>query len=117
MRKALTTTIAFSIILVTANAQQPANPALQDVIQTLSAAHEFEQTAISPDGKHVAWVETMPQGGTAIYVSDLSSGSPRRMTAGAGPNYAEGNIAWSPDSKRIAFLSDAAKSGRQQLYI
>src|SRR5580658_5309530 len=34
----------------------PSGPA-QDVINTLAATHRFEQTAISPDGKKVAWVE------------------------------------------------------------
>ncbi|HXM91295.1 MAG TPA: prolyl oligopeptidase family serine peptidase, partial [Candidatus Dormibacteraeota bacterium] len=29
----------------------------------------------------------------------------------------EGNVAWSPDSKRVAFLSDAVKAGQRQLYV
>ena len=39
---------------------------------------------------------------------------PRRITAGG---QSENAVAWSPDSKQIAFLSDAAKPGQQQLYI
>ncbi|HEY6969556.1 MAG TPA: S9 family peptidase [Candidatus Angelobacter sp.] len=120
MLRALTSISAVLIVLASSAVaqEQPANPALQDVIHTLFAAHEFEQTAISPDGKHVAWVESLPQGGSAIYVSDVNGGASHRISAVlAGSAVSESNIAWSPDSKRIAFLSDAAKSGRQQLYI
>lgn len=108
-----------------AEAPQRSNPALAEVIRTLFSAHEFDQTAISPDGRQVAWVERLvdkngvPNGNAAIYVQPLNSGAaPRRVTAGNGTNaYAEQAIAWSPDSKQIAFLSDAAKPGQQQLYL
>src|SRR5438874_13766311 len=47
---------------------------LDSVMEALYAAHTFEQTAVAPDGKRVAWVETLlgrdgaPDGHTAIYV-------------------------------------------------
>jgi dipeptidyl aminopeptidase/acylaminoacyl peptidase len=102
-----------------------ASQPLDDVVKTLLAAHRFEQAAISPDGKKVAWVEILvgkdgaPNGKSAIYVADASgAGSPKRITAGSGAaSHAEGNVAWSPDSKRLAFLSDAAKAGQLQLYL
>jgi dipeptidyl aminopeptidase/acylaminoacyl peptidase len=93
--------------------------------KTLTAAHNFEQTAISPDGTKVAWIETLidkdggSSGKTAIYLKNLkSAGPPQRITAGvAGAKHAEGNVAWSPDSKTLAFLSDAIKKDQPQLYI
>lgn len=99
--------------------------AMNEVIRTLFAGREFDQTAISPDGKQVAWVERLvdkngvPDGNMAIYVCPINpGGTPRRITAGNGVSpYFERAIAWSPDSKRLAFLSDAAKPGQQQLYI
>ncbi|HEU4414504.1 MAG TPA: S9 family peptidase [Candidatus Angelobacter sp.] len=94
-----------------ASRKQPAP--MDDVIHTLFSATTFDQTAISPDGKHVAWVEA-GKGGSAIYVSDVGGGKPNRITAG-GPS--EDGIAWSPDSKQIAFLSDAPKGGQQQVYV
>lgn len=104
---------------------QSRNTALQDVIRTLFGAHNFDQAAMAPDGQHVAWVEELvdkngvPDGNSAIYVSEnKAQASPRRITAGTGGNaFAEGKVAWSPDSKRLAFLSDAGKSGQQQLYV
>ena len=42
-----------------AGAKPKASATAEDVIKTLSATHRFEQTAISPDGKKVAWVENV----------------------------------------------------------
>lgn len=107
---------------------KPAEP-LDDAMKAIFTAHRFEQAAISPDGKTVAWVETLlgkdgaPDGNTATYVasadaSSKASSAPRKITAGISTAaHAEGNVAWSPDSQRIAFLSDAAKTGQLQLYI
>lgn len=53
----------------------------------------FEETAISPDGKHVAWIVT----GEGTYVDDhVLSNAPHE----------ESGLAWSPDSKRLAYISD-----------
>jgi dipeptidyl aminopeptidase/acylaminoacyl peptidase len=119
------------------NASGPA----QDVIHTLSATHRFEQAAISPDGKKVAWVEDIiskdgaASGNTRIFMEGLQSREgPTVVSAavekqsvkgsngevGDGPVYrprAEGAVAWSPDSKKLAFLSDAVKPGQLQLYV
>jgi dipeptidyl aminopeptidase/acylaminoacyl peptidase len=118
---------------------KPSSP-LDAVIDALFAAHTFEQAAISPDGKKVAWVETLlgkdgaPNGNTAILAKPLNSTqNPVLVSAGWRltskqekgrieemihfPNDAEGSVAWSPDSTRIAFLSDAEKHGQVQLYV
>jgi len=96
---------------------------LDEAVDALFSAHGFEQTAISPNGKKVAWVETLvgkngaPSGNTAIYIADRDGkAAPKRVTAAAG-DHAEGSVAWSPDSKRLAFLSDALKAGQLQLYV
>ena len=102
----------------------PSSP-LDTVLDALYAAHGFEQAAISPDGKKIAWVETLvgkdgsPDGNTAIYVTDRESNTAAKRVTVAAQNIAraEGSLDWSPDSQQIAFLSDAVKPGQLQLYI
>jgi dipeptidyl aminopeptidase/acylaminoacyl peptidase len=106
-------------------AKPKASGPAQDVIDTLSATHRFEQTAISPDSKKVAWVEDIitkrgvSTGDSVIYVADIGGKNPpKRISAAvADAIHAEGSVAWSPDSKKLAFLSDAAKAGQLQLYV
>jgi dipeptidyl aminopeptidase/acylaminoacyl peptidase len=96
-----------------------------EAVNTLFLTHAFEQTALSPDGKNVAWVEDVitkkgvSTGESVIYVQELDSkAAPRRISAGvADALHAEGNVAWSPDNKQLAFLSDATKAGQSQLYV
>jgi dipeptidyl aminopeptidase/acylaminoacyl peptidase len=113
-------------------AKPKASSPLDAVIDALFAAHTFAQAAISPDGKKVAWVETLlgkdgtPDGNTAIYLTGLlSNEGPARISTAVGGtrenvkflHRAEGSLAWSPDSAKLAFLSDAVKPGQLQLYI
>jgi len=108
-----------------AGAKPKASGRAEDVINTLSATHRFEQAAISPDGKKVAWVEDVitkrgvSTGDTVIYVTEIASKNPpKRISAAvADAIHAEASVAWSPDSKKLAFLSDAAKAGQLQLYV
>ncbi len=105
-------------------ATAPATP-VDEVVNALFATRRFEQTAISPDGKKIGWVETIvgkggaPDGNTAIYITDRdTSAAPKRITAAAlNLARAEGSLDWSPDSKQLAFLSDAVKPGQLQLYV
>jgi len=114
--------IAFaSLVLVPLALAQPSSPArskpgsssMDSVIATLWAGKTFDQAAISPNGKQVAWVEITKEG-SAIFISASTGGTPRRITAGG---QSESAIAWSPDSKQMAFLSDATKPGQPQLYV
>ena len=98
---------------------------IDDALNSLFAVHTFKQVAISPDGKRVAWVESLRgerhelTGNSAIYVAILgSSEQPRRVSAGEGnAEYAEHDISWSPDSKKLVFLSDRESSGQLELHI
>ena len=100
-------------------------PALDEAMQAMFGVHSFHQAEISPNSKMVAWVESLvgpegaPSANTAIYVAPADgTGTPRRITAGnAKAANQEHDIAWSPDSTKLAFLSDAAQKGQPQLFI
>ena len=69
-------------------AKPKASGPAQDIINTLAATHRFEQAAISPDGKKVAWVEDVitkkgvATGDTVIYVAEVGAKTaPKRITA------------------------------------
>ncbi len=102
-----------------------ARPSIDQAMAQLTAVRRYGEAMISPDGKSVAWVESLPtrgdapSEGTAIYVGAVAGGeSPARLTAGTGSGALdEHNIAWSPDSRSIAFLSDAGDPGQLQLYV
>jgi dipeptidyl aminopeptidase/acylaminoacyl peptidase len=92
---------------------------VNEALDSLAAVGTFKQAAISPDGKRVAWVESLKGGRSAIFVETRgSSEKPRRISASdGGAEYAEHDLAWSPDSKKLAFLSDREGSDQLQLYV
>jgi dipeptidyl aminopeptidase/acylaminoacyl peptidase len=96
--------------LAAAQTVVPVDPALAEI----AATHRFLQTAIAPDGAHVAYVEGFAEPNqSAIYIAPR-----KRITAGDGKTaYDESSIAWSPDGKQLAFLSDREKKEQLQLYI
>jgi dipeptidyl aminopeptidase/acylaminoacyl peptidase len=99
------------------------------VLSTLQEVQEFDAATISPDGKLVAWVKKIRdrKGAwklAAVEVAEVGSRAPgapaaaRRLTGAAdGRAHEEKGPAWSPDSKRVAFLSDAAKEGQKQVWV
>jgi dipeptidyl aminopeptidase/acylaminoacyl peptidase len=118
---------AISLCTGAQTAHKPAPPkqANAAAVDAMFGVRDFQQAEISPDGKRVAWVESLPGAGgapspnSAIYVADLSAPTTKkRITAGDGKApHEEHDIAWSADSKQLAFLSDAPKAGQLQLFI
>jgi dipeptidyl aminopeptidase/acylaminoacyl peptidase len=101
------------------------NKSLDDAMKAMFDVHTFQQAEISPDGKKVAWVESLPGPGgapsanSAIYVAEVNApDATTRITAGDGKAaYEEHDVAWSRDGKSIAFLSEAATQGQLQLFV
>ena len=84
------------LICSLAIAQTKSDSRIAAILDDLAATHQFAEVAISPDGSRVVWVEE-PK--AEIYVKPVASGTASRLGSGR-------KIAWSPDSTRIAFLSD-----------
>src|SRR5580700_2010573 len=122
MRKSLA---CFLLSCVFAIAQNDRDSRISAILSDLSATNTFPEVAMSPDGKRAAWVAEIIENGkdtgnSAIHVKDLATSSaPIRITAGAGGKaaHSERNLAWSPDSKQLAFFSDSEKKKQMQLYV
>jgi dipeptidyl aminopeptidase/acylaminoacyl peptidase len=101
--------ICLSSIAIAKN-EKPVNA--EEVLDSLPPVQRFGQVAIAPDAHAVAYVQN-----ATIYVQNLHENDvPHRITTGK-KNGVQGNIAWSPDSRSLAFLSDAAKPGQLELYV
>src|ERR1700743_1133091 len=88
------------------NPYNPVDPRIANVISELEKTRNIHEAALSPDGQMLAWVVD-GEGGTEIQLAptaDLTRS--RRLTAGTGAPCLEEYLAWSPDSKELAFASD-----------
>jgi dipeptidyl aminopeptidase/acylaminoacyl peptidase len=92
---------------------------MENALREAVAVQMFDGVSLSPDGRHIAWIEHIRPRDGAIYVATTANGKDRRrITAGDGvQHFRENALAWSPDSNRIAFLSDANSKGQLNLYI
>ncbi len=103
--------------------KEKVSPAIEQAIHALNAASDFAQTAVSPDGKKIAWVEELrdkngvDSGNSAIFATTIEGKTPASKITAASVPRAEADIAWAPDSRRVAFISDALKPGQAQLYL
>jgi Tol biopolymer transport system component len=93
-------------------------------MEPMFGVRAFQQASISPDGKRVIWVESLsgprnlPSANSAIYAADVNvPAAAKRITASDGKAaHEEHDAAWSADSQRIVFLSDAGSPGQLQLF-
>src|SRR4051794_1536113 len=93
-----------------AQPRQSTSISISALLTELKSTRNYQEVAISPDGKRVAWVEEEPVAAgesekSAIYVMDwrTQGAPPRRISAGNGKGaFAEHSITWSPDSSRLA---------------
>jgi tricorn protease len=82
----------------------PASP----TVQHLSLSGQFQDLRLSPDGKKVAFVSH----GEVFAASAKEASEAARLTQ---TTSAESQLAWAPDSRRLAYVSD--RNGQPQIYL
>ena len=118
LRKLLVASFCVCVVFPAAMAAQSGNsPAhIDEILRGLNRGHYIGQVAISPDGKQLAWIADSEIRISALGNPDLS----RQVTAATSSDQScsEDNLAWSPDSRTLAFFSDCADPGDQaDLYL
>ena len=100
-------------------AENTVDPRIAHVVSELEQVRKLQQTALSPDGRMLAWV-VGEQPATEIRIAPVADPSrSRRLSAGSGAACLERELAWSPNSKELAFLSNcnAGGSGQEDVYL
>jgi dipeptidyl aminopeptidase/acylaminoacyl peptidase len=114
--------------LVSAIHAEPPAPkmALDGPIDALFEVRTFKEVALAPNGQCLAWVENVPNKDPnkpflpALFLADLRTAgqAPRRLKTADGKGPVDGHdLAWSPDSRRLAFLSDHGSPDQEQLFV
>ena len=93
------------------------------LLATVSGTTHYGETAVSPDAHYVAWTvnlrntDNTASRNSEIFLLDLvKPGAAAQKFSPFGAPHQMKSLAWSPDSRELAFLSDADKPGQLQLY-
>ena len=107
----------FALLSLSAHCQNSGSsahdPRIGGILDSLEQVHTIQQTDLSPDGKLIAW----NAGG--IEVAPLNDAShPKPITACAtDAKGRENDIAWSPDSKELAFFSNCTPDHKLAIFL
>ncbi|MGC2352967.1 MAG: hypothetical protein WA496_06170, partial [Candidatus Udaeobacter sp.] len=93
---------------------------MQQFTEQLGKTVLYGDITLSPDGAHVAWVQsTAASTSKQTYIRGTSEGSPAtvvKIPAAAGQR-TDFDLAWSPDSRMLAVFSSAGQKEQRQLWI
>src|SRR5438034_2378345 len=92
---------------------------MQQLTEQLGKTVLYGDIALSPDGTHVAWVQsTAATTSKQTYIRETSGNSPAMMikipTTGERTDF---DPAWSPDSKTLAMFSSGDEKKQRQLWL
>ena len=95
------------------------DPRIEHLLVDLGKVRGIDSVQLSPDGARLAWVADT-DGHPAIYVAAADgSGAQLLEPARRHASCSETDIAWAPDSRQLAYLSDCAANahGQKDVYV
>jgi acylaminoacyl-peptidase len=102
--------LAFTLALASCHvlaADTTPDPRIGAVLKSLDQVHPIRSTAISPDGRHLAYVSEV-NGKPVLTVADIDGRHAHPVGTAKPGSCQQSDPAWSPDSAQLAFLSDCA---------
>jgi Tol biopolymer transport system component len=72
----------------------------------------FERITVSPDGRYGIAIRAASPSESSLWLIELATGSASRLSTGSGAN---GSPVWSPDGKKIVFVSD--RDGAADMFV
>src|SRR5271165_5430453 len=93
---------------------------IDEVLRGLNRGRSVGRVAVSPDGKQLAWIQGGRGGGEILVTQMDDLKKTQKVTAAtkADQKCEEGDLAWEPDAKALAFLSDcASETGQYDVYL
>ena len=101
----LFTWLAATSLPALANPSATPDARIPALLDQLAKVRAISAVALSPDGRKLAWVVDK-QGKPAIQLADADGSHVRDIGPAKAGSCRQGDIAWAPDSRQLAFLSD-----------
>jgi dipeptidyl aminopeptidase/acylaminoacyl peptidase len=94
-------------------------PRAEKLLEQLGRTVTYTGIAISPDGRHLAWVQsTSGSRGGSVHLYDAAAKKEITIAlADADDDREDSGPSWSLDSKRVAFLSNSGEHGSPQIWL
>ncbi|HET6554068.1 MAG TPA: S9 family peptidase [Dyella sp.] len=89
------------------------DPRIEQLLADLGKVRQIDSVQISPDGTQLAWV-IRTEGKDGIEVAKVDGSDVHRVSDDKPGTCSSGEIAWSPDSRHLAFVSNCASGGKQK---
>jgi dipeptidyl aminopeptidase/acylaminoacyl peptidase len=96
----------------------PANidPRIEQLLTDLGKVRQIDAVQLSPDGSQLAWV-VRTEGKDSVEVAKADGSEAHRISPNKAGSCSESDIAWAPDSRHLAFLSNCASGKQKELVV